>query len=371
MSISYGRQSINKYDVKAVAKTIRADWLTMGPLVQEFEVAISKISGFQYSAVTSNGTSALHAAYFAAGITAGDEIITSPLTFIATASMAKQVGAVVKFVDIEPTTGNIDPIKAKAAITSRTKAIVAVDYAGNPCDYESLRTICDENKILLIVDCAHSLGSTFRGRPVGAFADIATFSFFPTKNITTGEGGAISTNDREVWQKAKAFRSHGLVEAQNPDEAPWLREVHQFGMNYRLPDILCALGISQIGRISQFKLSRQRVFDFYSKNLTSSKINTPVMGPESSPMWHLFPIRVPRDQRLELYKHLHSKGIYVQVNYIPAYLHPVFKNEGHEEGECPNAEDYYSREISLPMHVGLSTKQLAQICGEINAFLAR
>lgn len=369
MSISYGRQSINKSDVDAVSEAVEADWLTMGPTVEDFEDAISLVAGTKYSAAMSSGTAALHAAYFAAGISMGDEIITSPLTFIATASMAKQLGAEVKFVDVEADSGNIDPQKAKAAITSRTKAIVAVDYAGNPCDYAELRKICDESKILFIVDCAHSLHSTFQGKPVGAFADIVAFSFFPTKNITTGEGGAVSTNNPEFWQRAKSFRSHGLQEPQNKFDAPWLREVHEFGMNYRLSDVLCSLGISQISRITDFKLARQRIFDFYCSNLDLSKIKVPSTRQDTSPMWHLFPIRVPRNKRLELYKHLHKNGIYVQVNYIPAYLHPVFKKQGHVEGECPIAEEYYAEELSLPMHVELSDKELIKICGEVNSFL--
>jgi dTDP-4-amino-4,6-dideoxygalactose transaminase len=254
--IPYGRHSIYDADIEAVVKALRSDWLTTGPLVEDFEAALEKVVGAPCISVSS-GTAALHCAYAAIDLQPGDEVITPPITFIATQATAAFFGAKIVFADIQSDTANIDPQAAEAAITPRTKAIVAVDYAGHPADLDELRAIADRYKIYLIEDAAHSIGSTYKGRAVGSIADITTFSFFPTKNLTTGEGGAVASIHTELLEKAKRFSRQGLVRSPNEfkitDQGPWHQEVHEFGLNYRLPDLLCALGISQLRRLDDFK----------------------------------------------------------------------------------------------------------------------
>jgi dTDP-4-amino-4,6-dideoxygalactose transaminase len=323
-------------------------------LVEKFEIALEEITGAPTICVSS-GTAALHSAYAAINLTAGDEIITPPITFIATQAAAVAFGAKIVFADVKPDSGNIDPIAVEAAITKRTKAIVAVDFAGLPADLEELRRMADKFGLYLIEDASHSLGSTYRGQKVGSIADLTTFSFFPTKNITTGEGGAVSSIQPGLLEKAKLFSRQGLV--RNPSkfviksEGPWHQEVHNFGLNYRLPDILCALGISQLRRLQQFKASRKFIFESYSSILGECKeIILPKNSKESDPMWHLYPILVPQHKRLKMFQYLHLNKIAVQVNYLPVYRHPAFSYLDIVDGQFPNADSFYSREISLPMY---------------------
>ena len=276
------------------------------------------------------------------------------------------MGAKIVFADIQEDTGNIDPKAVEAAITTRTKAIVAVDYAGHPADMDELRLIADRHSIYLIEDASHSLGSTYKGRPVGSLADLTTFSFFPTKNITTGEGGAVSSPKPELLAKAKSFSRQGLVRDPNSfilnEEGPWHQEVHEFGLNYRLPDILCALGISQLSRIIHFKRIRMDTFNYYGSLLSHiDNVRIPIIKSSTEPMWHLYPIRVNADSRKRVFEGLRTSGVGVQVNYLPAHLHPVFTKYSHIVGQFPVSELFYSQQISLPMHVGVSKKEIDYI----------
>jgi dTDP-4-amino-4,6-dideoxygalactose transaminase len=359
--IPYGRHSINDADIEAVVKALRSDWLTTGPLVEDFEAALEKVVGAPCISVSS-GTAALHCAYAAIGLQPGDEIITPPITFIATQATAAFFGAKIVFADIQPDTANIDPQAVEAAITPRTKAIVAVDYAGHPADLDELRAIADKHKIYLIEDAAHSIGSVYKGRPVGSIADITTFSFFPTKNLTTGEGGAIASIHPELLEKAKRFSRQGLV--RNPqellmkNEGPWHQEVHEFGLNYRLPDILCALGISQLKRLETFKQARAVNYSSYGELLRDlSLVQLPTQRNYVDPTWHLYPIQVEAPYRKVIFEGLRNSGIGVQVNYIPANWHPVFWDEAIKFGIYPFAETFYRRQISLPMHFNLNEKE--------------
>ncbi len=362
--IPYGRHSINDADIEAVVKALRSDWLTTGPLVEDFETALEKVVGAPCISVSS-GTAALHCAYAAIGLKPGDEVITPPITFIATQATAAFFGAKIVFADIQPDTANIDPQAVEAAITPRTKAIVAVDYAGHPADLDELRAIADKNKIYLVEDAAHSIGSIYKGRPVGSIADITTFSFFPTKNMTTGEGGAVASIHPELLEKAKRFSRQGLV--RNPSEfkitnqGPWHQEVHEYGLNYRLPDILCALGISQLGRLPEFKEKRSQVFDLYNQAFSSLKsVKTPTVRVNLEPMWHLYPIQVDSDKRRHIFEDLRKAKIGVQVNYLPAHLHPVFSSQ-YSRGAFPVSEKFYDQEISLPMSSNLSIVDAQQV----------
>ena len=351
--IPYGRQSINDDDITAVVESLKSDWLTTGPLVTEFEAALEKTVGAPCISVSS-GTAALHCAYAAIDLSPGDEVITPPMTFIATQATAALFGARIVFADIQADTANIDPQAVAAAITPRTKAIVAVDYAGHPADLDELRVIADRHGIYLIEDAAHSIGSIYKGRPVGSIADITTFSFFPTKNLTTGEGGAVASIHPELLERAKRFSRQGLVrnpnEFQITDQGRWHQEVHEFGLNYRLPDVMCALGISQLKRLQTFKTQRQDVFENYYEVLHAiPDLQLPAKRDYVDPMWHLFPIRVPARHRREVFDQLREDGFFVQVNYLPANRHPVFANQGYNAADTPVSLRFYDQEISLPM----------------------
>lgn len=363
--IPYGRHSIDDTDIEAVIEALRSDWLTTGPLVEKFEKNLENIVGAPTVTVTS-GTAALHCAYAAIGVKPGDEIITPPITFIATQATAALMGAKIVFADVQEDTANINPSAVEALITDRTKAVVAVDYAGHPADLDELRMITNRYGIYLIEDAAHSIGSTYKNRPVGSIADLTTFSFFPTKNLTTAEGGAISSSDPELLDRARKFSRQGLVrEPENfmlQGEGPWHQEVQEFGLNYRLPDVLCALGISQLSRLASFKQRRREIFDFYTNAFSEIDfIQTPIEKEFVDSNWHLYPVRVPQSHRSELFKLLRIEGIGVQVNYLPAHLHPVFESKGLKHGDFPVAESFYASELSLPMSFALSDDDLNRV----------
>jgi len=363
--IPYGRQSIDDSDIAAVTEALKGDFLTTGPLVEKFEGELEKVIGAPTVTVTS-GTAALHCAYAAVGIRPGDEVITPPITFIATQATAALMGAKIVFADVQPDTANIDPEAVEAAITGRTKAVVAVDFAGHPADLDELRTITEKHGIYLIEDAAHSIGSIYKNQQVGSIADITTFSFFPTKNLTTAEGGAVSSKNPELLERARKFSRQGLV--RNPEqfklqnEGAWHQEVHEFGLNYRLPDVLCALGVSQLKRLTYFKNRRREIFDHYTSELKNFEfVQIPTEREFVDSNWHLYPARVPASRRAGVFALLRSKGIGVQVNYLPAYLHPVFESSGFKRGDFPIADAFYESEISLPMHVDLQDSQIAKV----------
>lgn len=375
MSIPYGRQSVSQADIDAVVSVLGTDWLTMGPVVTEFESAVANLAGTPAATVVSSGTAALHCAYAALGVSEGDEVITSPLTFVATAATAMAQGATIRFADVSEDTGNIDPASIESLVTARTKVIAGVDYAGHPVDADELAAIASASGAAFLEDAAHSIASTYKGRPVGSLADITAFSFFPTKNMTSAEGGAVVAPDRALVERARRFRSHGLVrdpaEQRMPDEGPWHQEVHEIGLNYRLPDVLSALGLSQIQRIAEFKQRRTAIFDRYTQELSDlDGITLPAKRDYVDPMWHLYPIRVHDGRRREVFEYMREQGVLVQVNYIPAYWHPVFEDLGYQRGMCPVAEEYYRQEISLPMFADLSADQQSTVIDTLRAALA-
>ena len=373
--IPYGRQSINEDDISAVVGSLKGEFLTTGPLVEKFENSLSEVIGTP-CVVVSSGTAALHCAYAAIGLEAGDEVITPPITFIATQATAAMFGAKIVFTDIQEDTGNIDPCAAEAAITPRTKAIVAVDYAGHPADMDELRVIADKYNVYLIEDAAHSLGSIYRGRPVGAIADITTFSFFPTKNMTTGEGGAVASIHPHLLEKARRFSRQGLIrnakEFLIKTEGPWHQEVHEFGLNYRLPDVLCALGISQLSRLEDFKSRRSNIFDAYHEQLDDvDGVQLPTRRDYVDPMWHLFPVRVDENIRKDLFIFLRENQIAVQVNYIPAHWHPVFSKSHSLSNTLTRSESFYRAEISLPMYADLEYQKVEKISELVRMYLKK
>jgi dTDP-4-amino-4,6-dideoxygalactose transaminase len=367
--IPYGRHSISDADIEAVVKALRSDWLTTGPLVEDFETALEKVVGAPCISVSS-GTAALHCAYAAIGLQPGDEVITPPITFIATQATAAFFGAKIIFADIQPDTANIDPQAVEAAITPRTKAIVAVDYAGHPADLDELRAIADKHKIYLVEDAAHSIGSIYKGRPVGSIADITAFSFFPTKNMTTAEGGAIASINPDLLLRAKRFSRQGLI--RNPEEfiikseGSWHQEVHEFGLNYRLPDVLCALGISQLTRLEESKSKKLDIFHEYSSEFGNHhNLIVPTTRPGIVPNWHLYPLRVPMNHRRQIIEEMTAHGIRAQVNYIPAYWHPVFQDRAFKKDQYLNSYNFYQSEISIPMFSSLTKNEIGFVINTV------
>jgi dTDP-4-amino-4,6-dideoxygalactose transaminase len=371
--LPYGRQSIDEDDIAAVTAVLRGEWLTTGPAVDAFEADLAAVAGGTPAVAVTSGTAALHTAYAAAGIGPGDELVTTPLTFVATASCAAILGATVVFADVSADTGNLDPEAVASVVTDRTRVVAGVDYAGHPIDAGPLATVAHEHGALLLEDAAHSIGSTWQGRPVGTLADLTTFSFFPTKNLTTAEGGAVLSPDPELVRRARTFRTIGLVRERDrlrhPDEGPWHQEVHEFGVNYRLPDVLCALGSSQLRRLPSFALRRSQIHARYDAALSDvAEVRTPVTRPGADPVWHLYPLRVLDGRRRQLFEHLRAAGVGVQVNYLPAYWHPVFEDLGYRRGLCPVAEEYYAQEVSLPLFPDLTDSDVDRVCGLVRDF---
>ena len=370
--IPYGRQSIDEYDIAAVAAVLKGDWLTTGPAVEEFEQALSEVAGAQTVAVSS-GTAALHAAYAAIDLGPGDEIIVPTMTFVATAAAAVHLGAGVRFVDVRDDTLNIDLEAIPDAVTARTKAIVAVDYAGHPAEMDELNDIADTTGTTLISDASHSLGAAYHNRPVGSLADLTIFSFHPVKIITTGEGGAVAALKPEHVESVRRFRNHGLVrdpaEHQIEGQGAWHQEVHEVGLNYRLPDPLAALGRSQLKKLDSFVDRRTFLADRYNKALADvDGIRLPVVVEGVEPAWHLYPIRVLVGRRREVFDHMRANDIGVQVHYLPVHMHPAF--DGATPGSLPVAERAYDELLSLPLYPGMTDSEQDRVVAELDSALA-
>lgn len=372
MKIPYGRHDISEIDIEAVGSVLRSDFLTMGSVIETFEREIARYTKTAECVAVSSGTAALHCAYSTLPLQ-GKEVITTPMTFVSTASTAVIQGAKIVFCDVDSLTGNIDVSYADSCINSNTSIITCVDYAGNPSPIKELKKLTNRHNLLLVEDASHALGTKYSNQILGSQADLTIFSFFPTKNITSGEGGAVVSNNQDLLKKVRSFKMHGLVREKNlqryPDEGDWHQEVHKFGLNYRLSELHAALALSQLKRIEEFKQIRKSIFDFYTTSLSSvGEIKLPTSSAGSEPFWHLFPIRVPKEIRKKFFDYLRSKGIIVQVNYMPVYWHPVFQDMGYKKGLCPNAEEFYRQEISLPIHTKLKISDLDYIADCILKF---
>jgi UDP-4-amino-4,6-dideoxy-N-acetyl-beta-L-altrosamine transaminase len=371
--LPYGRHALDDDDIAAVVGVLRGDWLTTGPAVARFEAALAAASGARRAVAVSSGTAALHAAYFAAGLRAGDEVVTSPLTFAATANAALYLGATVRFADVSPDTGNLDPEAAEAALTARTRLLVPVDFAGHPADYPALRALAERRGLHLVADAAHSLGATLDGAPVARLAGIAATSFHPVKAITTGEGGAVLSDDAAVAEAALRFRSHGMVRdparLREPPHGPWYHEQHDLGFNYRLTDIQCALGESQLRKLPAFIARRRAIAARYDAALSSLEgIEVPRVRPGAAPARHLYVLRVREaGRRLAFFGRLRERGLGVQVHYLPVYLHPYYRALGHEPGSCPRAEDIYARSVSIPIFPRMSDADVDRVIETVAA----
>ena len=370
--LPYGRQSIDEDDIQAVVEVLRSDWLTTGPAVERFEAELGGWAGAPTVVVTS-GTAALHTAYAAAGISRGSQVVTSPMTFVATAATASLLGAEIVFADVEADTANLDVGAVEAVVSERTAAITGIDYAGHPLEADALRELAHAHDALFVEDAAHSVGSRWWGRPVGSLADLTTFSFYPTKNFTTAEGGAVSSTSKRLLDRARRFRNHGLVRDRSlqrtPDEGGWHQEVHQLGLNYRLPDVLCALGLSQLTKLDRFKQRRTEIVSAYNTAFASvPEVATPPCREGADPMWHLYPLRVLDGRRRQLYDALRAAAILVQVNYLPVYWHPAYADLGYRRGMCPHAEEFYAQQLSLPLFPGMSDTDVNRVIAEVREF---
>lgn len=364
--IPYGRHWVDESDIAAVMEAMRSDYLTTGPQVVAFEQGLTKATGARRAVALNSGTSALHAMYFGAWLNPGDEVITTPLTFAATANAARYLGAHVVFVDARPDTGCIDPAAVAAAITERTRLVVAVDYAGHPADYDELTAVTDAHGATLLADAAHSFGATYHGRRVGTLAKASELSFHPVKLVTTGEGGAVVTDDDELADRAARFRTHGITKDPRRighDAGAWHYEQDELGHNYRLSDIQAALGRSQLRRLGMFISRRRWIAARYLEALADlTSIELPAVLDAIEPAWHLFVVRVREaTRRRAFFDRLREDGLGVQVHYIPVHHHPYYRDLGYERGICPVAEDFSARAVSIPIFPMMSDDQVDRV----------
>jgi dTDP-4-amino-4,6-dideoxygalactose transaminase len=367
--IPYGHQWIDKDDIKEAVKVLKSDWLTQGPKVEEFEKAIAKYCTAKYGVVFSSGTAALHSAYNAAGIKNGDEVITTPLTFAATSNMLAVLGAKPVFVDIDKDDLNIDSEKIKEKITKNTKAIVTVDFAGLPCDYDKIFKIARENSLLVIEDACHALGAEYKGKKIGGFSGMTVLSFHPVKHITTGEGGIVLTNNKNFYEKLKLFRNHGIVK--KPEKGKWYYEIENPGLNYRITDFQCAIGLNQLKKIGKFLKRRREIAKIYNEAFKGIKeIMLPKESSSSKSAWHLYPIQVQAKKRKKIFNGLQKQGIGVQVHYMPLHMHPFYHNKfGYKKGDFPAAEEYYDRAITLPIFPKMAKKEIKYVIRSVKKIL--
>ncbi|HMK53195.1 MAG TPA: UDP-4-amino-4,6-dideoxy-N-acetyl-beta-L-altrosamine transaminase [Methanobacteriaceae archaeon] len=360
--IPYARQSIDDRDVEELVKVIRSDFITQGPKINEFEESLATYCGAEYAVTFNSGTSALHAAYHALGIGDGDEVITTPNTFVATSNAALYLGAKPVFTDLEMNTGNMDLSKVEMNITSKTKLIVPVHYGGYPLDLVTLHKIAQKYEVPLIEDAAHALGAKYRGERIGncRFSAMTVFSFHPVKHITTGEGGAVLTNDPEYYENLLMFRTHGITKKNfvNHPHGDWYYEMQFLGYNYRMTDIQAVLGVTQLKKLDGFVKRRREIAALYDEAFRdNSYIQTVKEKKDSFSSYHLYPILLKNPyhtQKKEIFDNLRKEGLGVQIHYIPVYLQPYYQRLGYKNGSCPVAEDFYQREISIPLYPAMT-----------------
>ena len=364
----YGRQWINEDDIAAVEDVLRGDLITCGPKVDEFETALCDYTGAKHAVAVNSGTSALHCACIAAGIGEGDEVITTPITFAASANCALYCGAKPVFADIDPETYNIDPDSIRAHITDKTRAVVAVDYTGQAVKIDELRKICDENGLVFIEDAAHSIGTSYNGRKVGSLADMTCFSFHPVKTITGGEGGAILTNDDELYKKLVLAHTHGITHDESmmegaPHEGMWYYEMISLGYNYRMTDFQAALLISQLSRIDSFVARRKEIVKIYDEEF--AKVPQLIVQkeiPESDTSRHLYVIRLNFDNisctRREFFDAMSAENVQCQIHYVPVYWFPYYEHLGYKKGLCPKAEEVYKGIMSIPLYPKMTDRDV-------------
>lgn len=368
--LDYGKQSISDCDVDEVVRVLTSGYLTTGPMVKDFEESVANYVGAKYAVAVTNGTAALHIAMLAAGIAEGDEVLVTPMTFAASANCILYCNAKPVFVDIEEDTGNIDVNKIEEKITSKTRAIIAVDFTGHAVDIDSIMDIARKYNLLVIEDGAHSLGSEYKGEKVGTKADMTTFSFHPVKPITTGEGGMVVTNSEELYKRLSLYRTHGITREYDILEAKFEEafyyEQQLLGFNYRIPDINCALGLSQMKKIDKFIRRRRKLVDMYNEFLKDlDEIEIPTEKKYSKSGCHIYVIKLNLDKikksRNQVFRELRAENIGVNVHYIPVYHHPYYRNLGYSKTLCENTEKFYERIITLPLYPDMTIEDIQSV----------
>jgi perosamine synthetase len=367
--LPYGRQSISEEDIQAVVDVLRSDWLTTGPKVAEFEEALAARVGAKYAVAFSSGTAALHGAAFAAGLKPGDEAITSPLTFAATANCVLYQGARPVFADVSPDTLNLDPDRMAERITPHTRAVLPVDYAGHPADLDPILALAERHGVTVIEDACHALGAEYKGRRTGSIAHMSVFSFHPVKHVATGEGGMVTTDRADLAENLRRFRNHGISSdaRQRQASGQWHYEMVLLGFNYRLTDVACALGISQLKKLDANLARRREIAARYTAAFRDLRgVIAPSVRPDVNPAWHLYPIRINTSQlkkdRAYVFRALRAENIGVNVHYIPVHLHPYYRDQfGYRGGEYPIAETAYGQLISLPMFHAMTDQDVEDV----------
>ncbi len=368
--IFYGHQYIDEEDIQAVVDVLKSDYLTCGPKIAELEEKLCELTGAKYAVACSNGTAALHIACMAAGVTRGDEVITTPITFAASANCALYVGAKPVFADINDKTYNIDPASVKEHINERTKAVVAVDFTGQSIEEDELLAICEEKKLVLIEDGAHVIGTKYNGKPNGSIADMTTLSFHPVKTVTSGEGGAVLTNNEEYYQKLLLYRAHGITrdaeQMEHEPDGPWYYEQIDLGYNYRMTDIQAALLISQLNKLPAFSERRKEIVALYDEAFAKlPQIAIQQEIPQSDTTRHLYILRLVPEQltidRKQFFDALGAENIVCNVHYIPTYYFPYYQKLGYEKGLCPKAEKLYEEIISIPLYYAMTDEDVQDV----------
>ncbi|MFZ0438047.1 MAG: UDP-4-amino-4,6-dideoxy-N-acetyl-beta-L-altrosamine transaminase [Candidatus Sulfotelmatobacter sp.] len=367
--LPYGRQSIGEDDIQAVVDVLRSDWLTTGPKVAEFEESFAAWVGAKHAVSFSSGTAALHGAAFAAGLKPGDEAITTPMTFAATANCVLYQGATPVFADVSTDTLNLDPEQVAARITARTRAVLPVDYAGHPAEMDAILELAARHGLIVIEDASHALGAEYRQRRTGGIAHMTVFSFHPVKHLATGEGGMVTTDRADCAEALRRFRNHGISSEarQRQTAGQWHYEMVLLGFNYRLTDMACALGLSQLKKLKANLMRRREIAERYSTVFAGlAGVTLPAVRADVSPAWHLYPIRLNLEKltadRAQVFRALRAENIGVNVHYIPVHRHPYYRDRfGYRGGEYPIAEDAYERLISLPMFHGMSDQDVEDV----------
>lgn len=368
--IYYGHQYLDEADYQAVLDVLKSDYLTCGPKIDELEERLCSITGAKYAVAVSNGTAALHVACMAAGVGEGDEVITTPITFAASANCALYCGATPVFADIDEKTWNIDPESVHAHITERTKAVVAVDFTGQSTKLDELKEICREHHLVLITDGAHSIGTKYKGQPTGSIADMTTFSFHPVKTVTAGEGGAITTNDPELYRRLVLYKAHGITrdaaQMSREPEGPWYYEQVELGYNYRMTDIQAGLLLSQLDKLEAFSKRRKEIVARYNEAFSKlEQVTVQEEIPESDTTRHLYILRLNTEKlsinRREFFDAMGAENIVCNVHYIPVYYFPYYQKLGYRKGICPKAEALYEEILTLPLHYGMTDRDVEDV----------